>query len=171
VIEQGLRALDGICFVMKTGGTVPVETLARVLDFIRNFADRFHHEREETCLFPLLKELGIEEGGGALSFLRSEHETERRLLAELELAIDEYCSGNETASDRFIDAAKQFHNHLINHMQKEEAILFRLVEEILDEDVKATLMQSLAHHDTPDSDQSIERYESLAGQLEKEWAV
>jgi hemerythrin-like domain-containing protein len=169
VIEQAMRALEGMCIRMRAGGHVPAEEMAKVLDFIRGFANGFHHMKEETLLFPALEQVGIRSERGALAFLRNEHELERRLLGELELAAEEY-RHNSAAGARFISAALQFKDHLIGHMQHEDATLFRLAEELLDNQVKDSLIQALAAKNA-EASALIQRYERLAEELEKAWAV
>jgi hemerythrin-like domain-containing protein len=171
VIERALRALDGMCLFLKSGGNVPPEALYQILDFIQNFADRFHHTREETYLFTALGQNGFQMDGGALGFLTGEHESERMLTAELELAVGEYRHGDPAAVDRFVKAANLYRDHMVGHMREEDAILFRLAEEVLDETVKATLTHSFAQEETQSSDGMVERYERLAQELEKNWAV
>jgi hemerythrin-like domain-containing protein len=171
VIERALRALDGMCLYLNAGGDVPPEALCQILDFIQNFADRFHHAREETYLFPALGHNGFQIDGGALGFLMGEHETERTLTAELELAIGEYRHGDPDSIDRFVKAANLYREHLVGHIREEDAILFRLVEEVLDEAVKASLAQSFAQGGPQSSDGMVARYERLAQELEKNWAV
>ncbi|MFN0084041.1 MAG: hemerythrin domain-containing protein [Blastocatellia bacterium] len=166
VIEQGLRALDGICLKFKTGERVPAGTLSLLLDFIRNFAIQFHHAREEELLFPALLRVGVREEGGALGFLRDEHLLERQLVAELELVIDEYGNGDDHAADRFIQAATAFRDHLANHMQQEDAMLFSLAEELLDEPAKLELLRAFNR-----DEEGHARYEEIAAALEREWAV
>ncbi len=171
VIERALRALDGICLKLKAGGDVPPEALYQILDFIQNFADRFHHAREETYLFPALSQNGIQKEGGALGFLAKEHEIERLLTAELELAIGEYRYGDSEAVARFVEAANLYREHLVGHMREEDAILFRLAEEVLDEGVKASLTQSFVQAEAQDCDGTVARYERMAQELEKNWAA
>jgi hemerythrin-like domain-containing protein len=171
VIEQALRALDGMCLNMKMGGNVPPEALYQILDFIQNFADRFHHTREATYLFPALGQNGFQKEGGALSFLTEEHEIERLLTAELERAIGEYSHGDSLAVDRFVEAANLYRDHLVGHMHEEDAILFRLAEEVLDEGVKASLTQAFAQEESQGYDGTVAKYERLAQELEKNWAV
>lgn len=171
VIERALRALDGMCLNLKSGGDVPPESLYQILDFIQNFADRFHHAREETHLFPALSQNGIQKEGGALGFLTGEHEIERMLMAELELAIGEYHHGDSAAVDRFVEAANLYRYHMVGHMREEDAILFRLAEEVLDEAVKASLTQSFVQEEAQGSDGMVARYERLAQELEKNWAI
>lgn len=171
VIERALRALDGMCLHLKSGGNVPPESLYQILDFIQNFADRFHHAREETYLFPALGNNGFQIEGGALGFLMGEHETERLLTAELELAIGEYRHGDSEAVDRFVKAANLYREHLVGHMREEDAILFRLAEEVLDEAAKASLIQSFAQEEAQGCEGTVAKYERLAQELEKTWAV
>ncbi len=169
VIEQAMRALDGMCLRMIAGGAVPDEELSKLLDFIRNFADQFHHVKEETLLFPALEQIGVRKENGPLAFLRNEHETERTLLAELELAVEDY-RRNQAANKRFVSAALQYKDHLIGHMQQEEAILFRLAEEIMDDQAKDSLIRAFAEENAKALELS-RRYEQLATALEKTWAV
>jgi hemerythrin-like domain-containing protein len=171
VIERALRALDGMCLTLKSGVNVPPEALYQILDFFQNFADRFHHTREETYLFPALGQNGFQKDGGALVFLTGEHEIERMLTAELELAIGEYRHGDAAAVDRFVEAANLYRDHMVGHMREEDSVLFRLAEEVLDETVKATLIQSFAQEEAQDCGGIVARYERLAQELEKNWAV
>ena len=56
-------------------------------------------------------------------------------------------------------------------MREEDAILFRLAEEVLDEAVKASLIQSLVQEEAQSYDEIVARYERLAQELEKNWAA
>jgi hemerythrin-like domain-containing protein len=169
VIEQAMRALDGMCFRIRTGDDAPSEELSKLLDFIRNYADGFHHAKEETHFFPALEQIGIPDENGPLAFLREEHETERRLLSDLELAVEEY-RHDSAAGAKFVSAALQFKDHLIEHMQHEEAILFRLAEEMLDDRVKDALTHSFAEENA-EAREWTQRYEQLAKELERTWTV
>ena len=171
VIEQVLRALNGMSLKLSLGDPVPAEALSQALDFIRNFADRYHHWREEEYLFPMLEENGLGETGGALSFLYAEHVRERELQAELELAIDEYEHGADEARGRIVEAIQQYASHLVAHMQKEDTLLFRFAEDLLEEETKAILLQCLSQHGNVIQSATVHRYEQLAAQLERTWAI
>jgi hemerythrin-like domain-containing protein len=170
VIEQALRALDGMCLRLRAGDEIPAGALSQALEFIQNYADRYHHSREEEYLFPALEQYGFEESG-ALAFLREEHSCERELLAELEFAVEEYRYGDSKAVQRFIEITDRFRNHLIGHMQKEDSLMFRLAEDLLDEEAKDDLMQGLARHRGEDQEGVSQKYEQLAAELENTWAV
>jgi hypothetical protein len=55
-------------------------------------------------------------------------------------------------------------------MQQEDAILFRLAEEMLDDQIKDSLIRAFAGEDAA-AREVIQRYEQLAEELEKAWAV
>src|SRR5262245_52243715 len=169
VIEQSMRALEGMCLRMKAGATVSYEELSKLLDFIKNFADRFHHAKEEALLFPALERLGLRKESGALAFLCTEHEAERQLLDKLTRTIEDY-RHNQSAGDQFVTTALEFKEHLISHMQQEDAILFSLAEEMLDEPLKDSLTHILVEKNAG-AQEMIKRYERMAGELEKTWTV
>jgi hemerythrin-like domain-containing protein len=169
VIEQAMRALEGMCFRIRAGDNVPDEELSKLLDFIQNYADRHHHAKEESHLFPALEQIGIRDGNGPLAYLREEHETERRLLGDLELAVEEY-RHDPAAGPKLVSVANQYKDHLIGHMRQEEAILFRLVEEMLDGGAKDALTHLFAEENTETQERN-RRYEHLAKELEKTWTV
>jgi hemerythrin-like domain-containing protein len=56
-------------------------------------------------------------------------------------------------------------------MHEEDAILFRLAEEVLDEGVKASLTQAFAQEESQGCEGTVAKYERLAQELEKNWAV
>lgn len=169
VIEQAMRALETMCLKLRTGDNVPVESLTQTLDFIRNYADRFHHTREEEYLFPLLEQTDLAEGS-AMAFLREEHQLERELLVEFDLAIQEYKFAGADAVPHLTGVADQFCKHLIGHMQKEDSLLFRLAEEMLEEDEKIALMHNLSSESESFGQTLIQKYERLATELENDWA-
>lgn len=166
VIEKAMRALEGICLRLRAGGPVPDTEMSKLLDFIRNFINDCHHKKEETFLFPALAKIGIRDENGTLGFLHSEHATERRLLDVLEQSVEAY-RGGDIGAEQFASAALAFRDHLIGHMEHEEAILFRLAEEMLGEEDRDALFGCL----TEESAARSEYYEQLATELEEAWAV
>jgi len=171
IIERGLRALDGLCLRLEWRTSLTPDALAQVVDFTDNFINRFHHDKEERYLFPALAQHGIAEDGGPLGAIKREHEIESALTSKLGHAI-EGCKNEEVdAIKRFVEAAYQYSSHLIGHMQKEEAMLFRLADELLDEEEKASLMTDFRKAESRLGADVYDKYERIATELEKEWAV
>jgi hemerythrin-like domain-containing protein len=171
IIEQAIRALEGICTRLELGEQIPIEALVHALDFVQIYADRFHHEKEELHLFPALQQNGMQVEGGPLGFLKHEHQIERKLLIDLGIAVASYRNGDGEARHQIIDLARNYSRHLLSHMRREDAILFTLAEEILDEPTKTSINYAFAKAEHGLGEKSVEHYEQLAAELEKEWSV
>ena len=171
IIERGLRALDGLCLHLEWGVALAPESLSQVIDFASTFIDRFHHDKEEKYLFPALSQHGITDDGGPLGAMKHEHQIETKLTAELARAIEGCKSGEADAIKRFVEAASRYSSHLIGHMQKEEAILFRVADEMLGEEEKASLMADFRRAESELGAEVYEKYERIATELENKWAV
>jgi hemerythrin-like domain-containing protein len=171
VIEQAMRALEGLCVRLELNEEIPVKALIQIFDFFQIYADRFHHEKEEMFLFPALRKAGIENENGPLSFLAEEHLTERNLLAELGAAITEYRQHSENAHLQIIELARNYSQHLLGHLLREDGILFTLAEEILDEATKTEIHQVFIESESALGTYSVSYYEKLACELEESWSV
>ena len=171
VIERALRALDGICIRLEWGDPIPSSALTQLVEFINEFADRFHHGKEETYLFPALERRGIVRKGGPLAALREQHETERELTAEMRRAFEGYKDLKNESRQRFVEAARRYRNHLLAHMQTEDGILFRLASEVLEEADIAELSVGFDRAEGELTSRTRSEYESLASALENTWTV
>jgi hemerythrin-like domain-containing protein len=171
VIERALHALEGVCSRLEWGQAVPPEVLSQLVDFISVFADRFHHGKEETYLFPILEIQGVVRQGGPLAMIAQEHRIESELTAEMRGAVEGYREVDPEARQRFVSAARCYVNHLTGHIEREETILFRLASEMIDDKSTELLREGFACAQSEFGREASERYERLASALELEWAV
>lgn len=171
VIERTLRALDGVCARFEAGDSVPPPVLLEIVDFITTFADHYHHGKEETLLFPALERRGITREGGPLGMMEYEHQVERELTADLVQAIRLYQDGNAEAIKRFIEASRSYLRLLVSHIEKEDSILFRIGDELLDDEEKAALAASFTQVDTALGERTLADFEQLASRMEERWAL
>ena len=171
VIERALRALDGVSMRLEWGDHVPYDVLSQLVDFIGVFADRYHHGREEECLFPVLALKGIRHQGGPLQVMEQQHEIERDLTAEMGRAVKSYREVDPESRGRFVEAARRYSQHLLRPLEKEESILFRIAEEILDDEDKAALAEAFKQAESGLPPDSRQEYERLAAKLENDWGI
>ena len=171
VIERALHALDGVSIRLEWGDHVPYDVLSQLVDFIDVFADRYHHGREEECLFPVLALKGIPYHGGPLQAIEQQHEIERDLTAEMERAIKSFREDDPESRRHFVEAARRYSQHLIRHMEREESILFRLADEILDDEDKTALAEAFKQAEGQLPPRSQEEYERIAAKLENDWSI
>jgi hemerythrin-like domain-containing protein len=170
-IERVLRALDGVCLRLEWGEMIDQKVLRQIVDFVSNYADRFHHGKEELCLFPALERQGIDRENGPIEMLEGEHSVERTLVAGLRQSIDRYDHGDAAAVRVFIDSARAYSDMLSGHIHKEDSILFRIAEDLLEnEDIEA-LSRAFEHAAQEIGLERLENYSKLARELERDWAV
>jgi hemerythrin-like domain-containing protein len=170
LIESVLRALEGICLSLERGETVPREPLAEMVDFIRSFADGFHHEKEERHLFPVLENYGVPRAGGPIGVMLYEHETGRQLVAEMQQAAQGYAEGEARAASRFVVAARQYIELLMVHIHKEDNVLFKISENVLDSEALNSLNKDFEEVALGFGADAYAKYEQLARTLEQAWA-
>jgi hemerythrin-like domain-containing protein len=171
IIERALRALDGVCSRLEGGNVVPASALLEILDFTTSFADSYHHVKEETLLFPSLERRGIPREGGPLGMMEYEHQIERELTGDLRLAADLYREGDATAARRFVEPARDYLRLLVGHIEKEDNILFKLGDAVLDDDDKDALMKSFKQADANLGGRTLQDFERQASALEEKWAM
>jgi hemerythrin-like domain-containing protein len=170
-IERVLRAMEGLSFRLACKERVPAEALSEVVDFIGHFIDGYHHPKEETHLFPLLQKQGIVREGGPLGVIEHEHRIERHFIDQLQAAVQGLQADNEPCRQRFIEAARKYIAHLTTHMQQEEAILFRLAEELVDASDSQAAVSGFRQAEKEFGESAVQHYENLAAGLEEKWAL
>jgi hemerythrin-like domain-containing protein len=133
VILHGLRSLEAAAGRLASGGTLPEGLWELMLGWLGAFADRTHHAREETALFPAMVKAGVPEGGGPIEVMLEEHAEGRALLAAMATG-----TGVERAA-----SARRYVRLLCDHIDKENGLLFPLADAVLDARAQAALLREL----------------------------
>lgn len=133
VIEQVLDSLDAAVAGMERGEEVPTETLRKAIEFSQTFVDRCHHGKEESCLFPCLEKRGIPREGGPIGMMLYEHQVGRELVAKIQAILSEYQEGRSD-SGAVARLCADYTAHIRQHIFKEENALFRMGEEVMEEE-------------------------------------
>lgn len=103
-------------------GAEPAD-LSAFLGFLREFADKCHHGKEEGILFPALVAAGVPEHGGPVGVMLDEHVQGRHWIAQLEASL-----GPPLDAQRFSNAARAYRELLQAHILKENEVLFPMAE-------------------------------------------
>ena len=112
----------------------------QALDFFRNFADRCHHGKEETYLFPAMEAKGFPRQGGPTGVMLSEHEQGRAHVRGMADAIDGATAGDSEAATQFVTHARGYVGLLREHIGKEDHCLFSMANQALTEDDQQRLL-------------------------------
>ncbi len=132
VILGALDILDTAAGRQTAGRPFPDEWWDEVIHWVRTFADRNHHAKEETSLFPAMVKAGVPGGGGGpIGVMLEEHERGRALLRAMEAGA---------TAPRAI-AAREYVTLLREHIDKENGVLFPLADAVLDEAAQRSLQR------------------------------
>lgn len=119
-IELMLEILEKIAQKLEKGGKINPQHLQRILEFIKVFADRCHHGKEEDLLFPAMEKAGIPKEGGPIGVMLADHEAGRSYVRGMSQNI-----GNPA---KFAANARGYIAVLRDHIPKENDILYPMAE-------------------------------------------
>lgn len=140
-IKTGLRILGRIADKLNSGQAVPPEHLEQLVDFIRTFADRCHHGKEEDLLFVEMEKAGVPKEGGPIAVMLVEHDQGRGYVRGMAEAIPGYKAGDPAAARKFAQNAHNYIGLLTQHIDKEDNILYVIADMHLSDEQQACLLE------------------------------
>ena len=141
-IKLMLRIMEKIAMDVEQGEVPNTAHCERIIDFLKGFADRCHHGKEEDILFPELVKHGIPNEGGPVGVMLNEHVMGREYIKALADAVEELKAGNMHAATSFVDAARGYVQLLRTHIEKENNVLFMMADKVLDEKEQLALFDA-----------------------------
>lgn len=124
LIEKMLRLFDGEIIKINENKKVDTVFIDTAVDFIRTYADRTHHGKEEDILFrDLAKKKLSQEHARIVNELIEEHKYARKTVGKLVAAKERYLTGEDT-SQEVIDYLKELAHFYPTHIQKEDKHFF-----------------------------------------------
>jgi hemerythrin-like domain-containing protein len=119
---------------IESGAAVPRDHLAEAVSFLQVFADRCHHGKEETALFPAMERAGVARDNGPIGAMLAEHEQGRALVRRMAGSLD--------AGADFAAAVRSYVALLTQHISKEDSVLFPLADRLLSLDVRQEMVKT-----------------------------
>jgi hemerythrin-like domain-containing protein len=138
------------------------------VDFIRNYADRFHHAKEENVLFAALLENGMPREHSPVVAMLMEHDQGRRYAGAMESAAKEAVAGNEGCAVVVKENALAYAQLLRAHIAKEDEILYPLAERLIPARLKGDIISGYAAAEAALPADFTARYEMLVAKYEHE---
>ncbi len=133
-IKSMLSIIEKIVNDIEKGKELNIGHFDSILDFIQGFADKNHHHKEEDILFPAMVKQGVPNEGGPIAVMLHEHQSGRNYVKGMNDAFDAYKNGDKTAVSEIISNALNYVQLLRNHIEKENNILFKMAEKVLNEE-------------------------------------
>ena len=145
VILQVLTCVERIADAAEAHGAIPVVEASQAIEVLRTFADRCHHGKEETLLFPALE--AKVPGFGPTAVMRDEHVIGRAHIADMATGI---ATGDVVG---YVRSARDYVGLLRAHIDKEDNILFPMAQDMLTPAEDAALLdgyRAVEHDDMGD---------------------
>lgn len=167
-----IACLRAACVSARTTGCLDEETFRAGIDFIRGYADAWHHAKEEDHLFPALIDDGMPSDSGPIAVMLHEHGMGRAYTKQIASQLDGAISGNETAITSVIHNTLAYADLLTGHIGKENGILFNMADQMLLPETQAALEQSYENAIPAGADADTgARYEEVVAALCRKWDV
>lgn len=170
VIEKVIGALEGMAGRAEMNGKLDAADAESIIDFIRSFADKCHHGKEEERLFPALEENGFSPEAGPTAMMRHEHEIGRARVRAMAGAVKGAASGKERDLHVFVEAALGYGSLLRSHIHKEDNVLFPLADEALSPARMKQLEAEFGEVERGNAPDTHEKYHALAEKLADKYA-
>ena len=131
------------CCNVLEGEVVDTKLFREAIDFVRNYADKHHHGKEEQILFErMLAKLGPVAEKLVKMGMLVEHDLGRLYMTELEAALNRYDENKNTENKLDILTNMTGYIDLIKrHAGKENAVVFCFADIIIKDEDKAFVDQ------------------------------
>jgi hemerythrin-like domain-containing protein len=168
-IEKVVKACSVTVEELGPGGEVDPDLLGRIVDFMRVYADKCHHGKEEALLFPALFERGVPPTGCPISALTAEHVQGRRLVRGLVDALELLRRGDPKAAGSILENLKGICGLYPNHIWKEDYLLFPMTLKVMNAEDLTGLGAKFDTVDQSIGMDQLRAYERFADELEGRW--
>ncbi len=144
VIAQVVAALDAAADRFDAGLPVRAGFVQDAARFLRDYADGYHHGKEEGVLFVALVEAGMPAQAGPVAVMLAEHDRARALTAALAEGAERLAAGDTTQWAVVAGAARDYAALLAQHIRKEDGILFPMAAHMLPDYTQDALLPAFA---------------------------
>ncbi len=139
-IKRMLTVVRNAAFKVMKGSEISYADFEDMIDFVRNYADKYHHGKEEKMLFNrMVDEIGVVGEKLVKYGMLIEHDLGRLFMQDLETALEKVKNGDEFAKIDVIANAVGYTNLLNRHIDKEDTVVYQFAKQQLCEDTISTI--------------------------------
>lgn len=178
--EHGLilRALDILSQARKRierNHHPPRAFFDKALLFLREFADEFHHFKEEYVMFGLLALKKGDAFDGPIGGLRFQHERCRACIDGISNSLSGYADGDDIAITTVLENLAAYISLLRRHIYEEDYTFFEMVAKEISKEEEDILLMQFRKEDEKMGDQNVydqnrQRIEQMEAYLRDESA-
>src|SRR3989338_5741271 len=130
------------CDALEAGKDLDKTFFMKAIDFIRNYADKFHHAKEEDVLFVELCKDSAQMHCNPTPQMLFEHDLGRNFVKNMEEGLE------ENNGKKVVDNARGYAQMIQEHIFKEDSILYPMADEALDAAVQASMLDKFKEVET-----------------------
>ena len=127
IIKSIINYRESLSYLAKSNPGQYKNTINELIGFFRNYADKFHHYKEEKLLFPLMCEKNDTLKENIIEEMLDNHQDFRKLVMSIESAVE---SGNYEGSTKLLN---KYTEMLLDHIAVEDDELFQMAETLFDD--------------------------------------
>lgn len=166
VILTMLSVMEEIADRLEKGMEISTQDIDQSIDFVKEFADRCHHGKEENILFPAMEEAGIPRSGGPIGVMLNEHDLGRNFISGLSESFFRYVNGDKEALPGIVSNIRGYVDLLSHHIAKENQILFQIADAMLPDESKNKLNHQFKEFQrTSIGEERYQNYQKLSEDL------
>ncbi|MDO8491200.1 MAG: hemerythrin domain-containing protein, partial [Dehalococcoidia bacterium] len=159
LIKRWLALIPAVCAGLDLSSHADRQLAERGIDFIRSYADRFHHAKEEAILFKY-----FDQNLDIIRVMYADHEKGRALVRFM---LDALGAGNREA---LVTGLKAYRELLTEHIKKEDEALYRWMDRNLSTSEIGKLFAEFASKDA-EFGEAPKSYEGFVSQVEAKYII
>ena len=122
------------CDSLQSTNKINKAFFKKTIDFIREYADKFHHTKEEDILFVELCKDEVKMHCNPTQQMLYEHDLGRAFVKKLEEGIE------ENNKDKIIENSRGYAHLLQEHISKEDTVLYPMADEALSQETENKML-------------------------------
>jgi hemerythrin-like domain-containing protein len=130
-IKMMLGIMGKIAENMQNEKDVEINDVKEIVNFLKTFADKCHHGKEENVLFPALLATGIPSENGPIGVMLYEHTQGRAYIQAMHDGAENWENHDAALAQSIANAMLNYSTLMQNHILKEENVLFVLADQRL----------------------------------------
>lgn len=136
-----LNVMSKVADKIEKAQELNIDHQEKIIEFLKVFADKCHHGKEEDILFPVLESKGVPRENGPIGVMLFEHKVGRGFIKEMSEAFTQYKGGDKNALLKIANSMRSYINLLTGHIHKENNILFPIGDRVLSDQLQNELYE------------------------------
>lgn len=168
IIKRMLVVTRKFCIKVLNNEEIDYNDFNRIIDFVRNYADKHHHSKEELILFKKMSDiLGERIAKGPIMGMLTEHDLGRLFIGNLEVALKKFQAGDNDSRVDIIANAIAYTDLLYRHIDKEDTAIYTFAQRSLSKEQLEEIDTQCCSVETEATSNSLQdKYINLLVELE-----